>query len=167
MRGIQEALYYLCNYSINLKLLLNKKFIKNKESLPQLVWASGLSTSLRTQSLPVQFLVRAHAWVEGQVPFMGACKKQLIDVSLMHQCLSPSLSLSLPQSLKINKIIKKIKQVGYAYRREVLDAGGTPHGELLWRQEIGDSPSPSESHGPGFFSTSLRVSCFGFALFRF
>ena len=32
-----------------------------------LVELSGLSTSLRTKGSPVQFPVRAHAWVVGQV----------------------------------------------------------------------------------------------------
>ena len=36
-------------------------------------------------------------------PWLGACKGQLIDVSLAHQCFSPSLSPSHPLSLKINK----------------------------------------------------------------
>ena len=34
---------------------------------PWLVWLSGLSTSLRTKGSPVQFKVRAHAWVAAQV----------------------------------------------------------------------------------------------------
>ena len=33
-------------------------------------------------------------------PSQGECKRQLIDVSLSHQCFSPSLSPSLPLSLK-------------------------------------------------------------------
>ena len=32
------------------------------------VWLRGLSISLQTERLLVQFLVRAHAWVVGQVP---------------------------------------------------------------------------------------------------
>ena len=50
---------------------------------------------------PVRFLVRAHAWDAGLVPWWGACKRQLINV-----CLS-LLSPSLPLSLKINKVKKK------------------------------------------------------------
>ena len=43
-------------------------------------------------------------WVESQARFsVGACKRQPIDVSLTHQCFSPSLPLSLRLSLKINK----------------------------------------------------------------
>ena len=41
-------------------------------------------------------------WVWGQSPVWGGYKKQLIDVSLSHQCFSP-FSSSLPLSLKINK----------------------------------------------------------------
>ena len=38
---------------------------------------------LRTKGLLVRFLVRAHAWVVGQVPNRGTCKRQPhIDVSL-------------------------------------------------------------------------------------
>ena len=40
-----------------------KKIIKTGDFLPQLVRLSGLSTSLRTEGLPVRFPVRAHAWV--------------------------------------------------------------------------------------------------------
>ena len=32
------------------------------------VWLSGLSSGLQTKRLPVQFKVRAHAWVAGLVP---------------------------------------------------------------------------------------------------
>ena len=34
---------------------------------------------------------------------LGMCERQPIDVSLAHRCFSPSLSPSLPCSLKINK----------------------------------------------------------------
>ena len=39
--------------------------------LPGLVWLSGLSASLQTKGSPVQFLVRAHAWLGGQGPSWG------------------------------------------------------------------------------------------------
>ena len=35
---------------------------------PWLVWLSGLSSGLQTKKLLVQFPVRAHSWVAGQVP---------------------------------------------------------------------------------------------------
>ena len=70
---------------------------------PWLVWLSGMSTSLWTKRSPIQFPVRAHSWVVGQVPSWGTCERQLINVSLTHWCFSPSFSFSLPLSLKINK----------------------------------------------------------------
>ena len=39
----------------------------------------------------------------GPSPLLRVCERQLINVSLAHQCFSPSLSPSLPSSLKINK----------------------------------------------------------------
>ena len=57
-----------------------------------------LGVFLQSERSPVWFLVRAHAWVVGQVPGWGACERRLIDVSLSHQCFSPSLSPSLPLS---------------------------------------------------------------------
>ena len=69
---------------------------------PGLVWLNGLSASLRTKGLPVQFLVRAHAWVEGQVPSRGRMRS---NHTLMFPSLSPSLL-----SLIINKWNLKKKQ---------------------------------------------------------
>ena len=56
---------------------------------PWLVWLSGLSTSLQTEMLPVQFPVRARAWVAGQVPSWGMREAT-------YHCFSPSLSPSPP-----------------------------------------------------------------------
>ena len=42
--------------------------------LPWLVWLNGLSASLRSRGLLVQFPVRAHAWVAGQVPSRGCVR---------------------------------------------------------------------------------------------
>ena len=50
---------------------------------PWLVWLSGLSTGLQIKGSLVQFPVRAHASVVGQVPRWG-CERQLVDVSLTH-----------------------------------------------------------------------------------
>ena len=61
---------------------------------PWLVWLSGLSTDLQTKGLPVQFPVRAHPWVSGQVPSRGHMRGN-------HTLMFLSLSFSL--SLKINK----------------------------------------------------------------
>ena len=39
---------------------------QSPDYLPWLVWLSRLSKSMQTKKLPVQILVRAHAWVAGQ-----------------------------------------------------------------------------------------------------
>ena len=41
---------------------------------PWLVWLRVLSAGLRTKGSPVQFPVRAHAWVVGQVPSIGCVR---------------------------------------------------------------------------------------------
>ena len=67
-----------------------------KRNTPWLVWLSGLSASLRTKGSQVQFPVRAHVWVVGQIPNWGHQRQLHIDVSL------PLFLLPFP-SLKINK----------------------------------------------------------------
>ena len=52
---------------------VNKEYTKEKKG-PWLVWLSGLSSSLQTKGSPVQFPVRAHAWVAGQVPSRGCTR---------------------------------------------------------------------------------------------
>ena len=47
---------------------------KNNKALLWLVWLSGLCASLQTKGSPVQFPVRAHAWVAGQVLRWG-CRR--------------------------------------------------------------------------------------------
>ena len=71
---------------------------------PWLVWLSGLSAGLWTRGLWVQFTVRAHAGVVGQVPSSGYMRGN-------HTMMFLSLSFSLlPFSLKqINKILKNKK----------------------------------------------------------
>ena len=54
--------------------------------------AQWIEHGLRTKGLPVQFPVRAHAWISGQVP-RGATWE-----ATTHWCFSPSLSPSLPIS---------------------------------------------------------------------
>ena len=49
----------------------SKFFLKNVPHPPWLVWLSGLSAGLQTKGMPVQFPVRTHAWVAGQVPSRG------------------------------------------------------------------------------------------------
>ena len=75
----------------------------NREHL-WLVWLSGLA-----QRVVGLIPVGAHAWVVVG-PWLGACGRQLISVSLTHQCSSPSLSPFLPLSLKKIKLKKKKKQ---------------------------------------------------------
>ena len=81
------------------------EFIRNLNQ-PWLVWLSGLSIGLWIEGSPVQFLVRAHAWVVGQVTSWGCARGNqwmyLSHISLT--CFSLSLSLSPTSSLKINKL---------------------------------------------------------------
>ena len=54
-----------------------------KGTMSCLVWLSGLIASLQTEGSLVQFPVRAHAWVVGQVPIWGcAGGSQLMFLSL-------------------------------------------------------------------------------------
>ena len=59
---------------------------------PWLVWLTGLSAGLQTQGLSVQFPVRAHAWVKGQVPSRVRARGN-------HTSMFLSLSFSLPSPL--------------------------------------------------------------------
>ena len=43
--------------------------------MPWLVWFSRLSACLKTKESLVRFLVRAHAWVESQVPCWGGVRE--------------------------------------------------------------------------------------------
>ena len=63
---------------------------------PWLVWISGLSASLQTKGSLVQFPIRAHAWVAGQVPSWGCIRSN-------HTLMFLSLSFSLPSPLSRNK----------------------------------------------------------------
>ena len=77
-----------------------------QQLVPWLVWFSWLGIILQSERSRVQFLVRAHAWVAGLV----LSWRQVINVSLSHQCFSPSLSPSLPlslESIKEKRILKK------------------------------------------------------------
>ena len=59
--------------------------------------AQWIECHLRIKGSPVQFPVRAHVWVAGQVPSRGHSRQPHIGVSL---------SSSLPHSLKINETQK-------------------------------------------------------------
>ena len=82
-----------------LKLL---KRISKTQQWPRLVWLNWLDVDPQSERLPVQFLLRAHAWVAGLILSVGTFRRQPPDVSLSHQCFSPSLSPSLPPSLEMN-----------------------------------------------------------------
>ena len=88
--------------SWRLNSMLLKNQIKKKWTRePWLVWLSGLSAGLWTESSLVQFSVRAHAWVAGQVPHWGQVRgNQWMYLSTM---MFLSLSFSLPFSRSKNK----------------------------------------------------------------
>ena len=71
-------------------------FFKKVHPQPWFIWLRGLSAGLRTKGLPVQFPVRAQAWVAGQVPSRGHVRA-IDEVPLTLMFLS--LSFSLPSSL--------------------------------------------------------------------
>ena len=64
-----------------------------KKLMSWLVWLSGLGVILKTERSLVQFPVRAHVWVVGQVSRWGVWEA-------IKQCFSPSIPLSLLLSLK-------------------------------------------------------------------
>ena len=66
-----------------------------------LMWLSGFGTDLHTKRLLVQFPVRVHAWVTGQIPGWGCAKGNPL-IFLSHIDVF-SLSLSLPSPLSENK----------------------------------------------------------------
>ena len=77
---------------------------------PWLVWLSGLSAGLWTKGLPVQFPVRAHAWVVGQVPSRGCFERQ------------PQRDVSLPPFPSVYKQINTIfKKINIDVRKERRD----------------------------------------------
>ena len=83
---ISWILNFLSHYVLSMMLL-------NKICWPWLVWLSGLSASLWTKGSPVWFLVRAHAWVIGQVPSRGHARGNhtLMFLSLSFYIPIPSL----------------------------------------------------------------------------
>ena len=69
--------------------------LDSKDREPWPVWLRWLGVIMQNKRLPVQFLVRAHAWVAGSAPDWGTYATNLY--------FSPSLSLSLPISKKRKK----------------------------------------------------------------
>ena len=78
--------------SMRFNFIINKK----RNVWPWLVWLSGLSTGLWTKGSPVQFPVRAHAWVVGQIPSWECVKGN-------HTLMFLSLSFSVPSLLSKKK----------------------------------------------------------------
>ena len=76
------------------------KLLKKTVYAPCLVWLSGLSANLLTKGSLVQFPVRAHAWVAGQVPSWG-CVRGNQSIYLSH--IVVSLPFSFPSLLFKNK----------------------------------------------------------------
>ena len=68
-------------------------YLQNFSLQPWLVWLSWLERRPITQGLQVWFPVRAHTWVVVSFPSLGESGRQLINVSLLHKCFSPFLSL--------------------------------------------------------------------------
>ena len=62
---------------------------------PDWEWLSGLGILMQTKRLLVQFLVRAYAWVVGQVPDWGLARD--------YQSMFLSVTFSLPSPLSKNK----------------------------------------------------------------
>ena len=71
--------------------------------LSWLVWLNGLSADLKTKGSPVQFPVRAHAWVASQVPSWGCSRSN-------HTLIFLSLSFSFSSPLSKNKFKKSKKK---------------------------------------------------------
>ena len=100
---------------------------KDRQAWP--LWVSWLGVVLQTERSQVQFPVRAQAWVAGSVPGQSACRRQLIGVSLLHWCFSPSFSPSLPLS-RISK--RKHNFIKLVTRVDVHVENWTPLSLLGW-----------------------------------
>ena len=98
--GVQEATTHWCfspsfspSLSLSLKINLKKSFSKTVQRALAGV-AEWIECGLRTKGSPVQFPVRVHAWVAGQVPSRGRVRGNHILIFL---------SLSFPFPLSKNK----------------------------------------------------------------
>ena len=87
-------------------------------SITWLVWLSWLGIVPQRERSWVWSLLGAHAWAVGLVPSPDVCKRQPIDVSLLHWCFSSSPSPFLPFSLKSIKE-KKFKELNITFKVEV------------------------------------------------
>ena len=88
-----KQMQWIRTYKIDLNLWVYGGAQKILVTGPWLVWLSGLNAGLETKGSLVQFPVRAHAWVAGQVPSRGCMRG---NHTLMF--LSPSFSLTSPLS---------------------------------------------------------------------
>ena len=95
--GLTQYLNRLrCNLRGRSAFFAKSLYLKRRSILPWLVWLSALSTGLRTKRSLVQFPVRAHAWVIGQVPGRGRMRGN-------HTLMFLSLSFSPPSRLSKSK----------------------------------------------------------------
>ena len=88
--------YFIFQQSLTSCVLAKHQPCPALSSVAQLV----MCWPAKQKRLPVQFLVRAHAWVAGLAPSWDAYKRQPINVSPLHRCFSPSFSLPSPLSKK-------------------------------------------------------------------
>ena len=89
-----HTIWAMQNAANKLMKLLNYYYLKKIQLW--LVSLSGWSATLQTEKLLVQFLVRTHAWVAGQVPSWGRVRGN-------HTLMFLSLSFSFPSPLSKNK----------------------------------------------------------------
>ena len=75
---------------------------------PWLVRVSGQSASLQTERLPVPFLVRAHAWVAGQVLSWGVQGATDLLIPLSLSFFLPHFLLSLEKGGGEKYFLKKV-----------------------------------------------------------
>ena len=91
MKKVQRRSYFLCQDT--------EKVSINKNIQPWLLWLSGLGVVPQTKRSPVQFLIRAHAWVVGHILVGEVRSNQLMF--FLH--IDVSLPFSLPFPLSKNK----------------------------------------------------------------
>ena len=70
-RDLQPRFLYPAKLSFRIEGQIKCFPDKKKLKEPWLVWLSVLSAGLQTKGLPIQFPVRANAWVTSQVPNRG------------------------------------------------------------------------------------------------
>ena len=116
---------------------------------PWLVWLSGLGAGLRSKRLPVQFPVRARAWVVGQVPSWGCTRG---NRSISYTLMFLPLAFSLPSPLSKNQIFKNqfkmVKSMLWTFFYNKKNKGklqlkkGSLLREAFWVIQCKEAPSP-------------------------